>query len=136
MDLLKGLESIENIKKQMRLIQERYKNFFFDFLITTHPDNLPGEARVKGANVTYAAKEAARFFDSKQIPFDHVIVSCFDADTVVSERYFSCLAYHFMVCPKRNRAGFQPIPVYHNNIWEASAFARVLDIGSSFFQLI
>ena len=126
----------ENIKKQMRLIQERYKNFFFDFLITTHPDNLPGEARVKGANVTYAAKEAARFFDSKQIPFDHVIVSCFDADTVVSERYFSCLAYHFMVCPKRNRAGFQPIPVYHNNIWEASAFARVLDIGSSFFQLI
>ncbi|MBI1977199.1 MAG: hypothetical protein HYS55_00440, partial [Candidatus Omnitrophica bacterium] len=37
---------------------------------------------------------------------------------------------------KRDRASFQPIPVYHNNIWEASAFARVLDVGASFFQFI
>jgi hypothetical protein len=41
-----------------------------------------------------------------------------------------------MVCPERNRASFQPIPVYHNNIWEAPAFSRILDLGSSFFQLI
>ena len=125
-----------NIKEEMRLIQEKYKSFFFDFLIFLHPNDVPGEARVKGANATYAAKEAARYFDSKRIPFERVIVSCFDADTVVSENYFGCLTYHFMTCPARNRAGFQPIPVYHNNIWEASAFARVLDIGSSFFQLI
>lgn len=41
-----------------------------------------------------------------------------------------------MVCPDRTRASFQPIPVYHNNIWDVPGFARVLDVGSSFFQLV
>ena len=126
----------EQIKAGVWAIQTKYRDYFFDFLVPVHPDNIPGEARVKGANVTYAAKAAAQYLEAKGIPFDNVVVSCFDADTVVSPEYFTCLTYHFMVYPKRNQASFQPIPVYHNNIWEASAFARVLDIGSSFFQLI
>lgn len=126
----------ENIKQGIRNIQTKYRDSFFDFLVSVHPKDVPGEGRVKGANVTHAAKEAAQYFKGKKIPFEHIIVSCFDADTVVSPEYFACLTYHFMVCPERNRASFQPIPVYHNNIWEAPAFSRVLDLGSSFFQLI
>ncbi len=126
----------ESIKKGIQAIQAKYRDHFFDFLVPLHPDGIPGEAKVKGANVTYAAKTAAKYFEAKGVLFDNVVVSCFDADTVVSPEYFACLTYHFMVYPKRNQASFQPIPVYHNNIWEASAFARVLDIGSSFFQLI
>lgn len=125
-----------SIKEGIKVLHDKYRNSFFDLLVTIHPDGVPGEARVKGANVTYAAKTAARYFEEKKIPFENVIVSCFDADTVVSHDYFSSLTYHFMACPARNRASFQPIPVYNNNIWEASAFARVLDVGSSFFQLI
>jgi cellulose synthase/poly-beta-1,6-N-acetylglucosamine synthase-like glycosyltransferase len=34
------------------------------------------------------------------------------------------------------RASFQPIPVYHNNLWDVPGFARVLEMGSSFFQLM
>ena len=101
-----------------------------------HPAVVPGEARVKGANVTCAAKQAAAFFQNHQIPFENVIISCFDADTVVSLNYFACLTYHFMVCPDRQRASFQPIPVYHNNIWNVPGFARVVETGSSFYQLI
>ena len=126
----------QKIKDGIFDLQKEYRKHFFDFLIVLHPDGLKGEAKVKGANVTYAAKQAAQYFKEKRIPFEHVIVSCFDADTVVSENYFSCLTYHYLVYPGRERASFQPIPVYHNNIWEASAFSRVLDIGSSFFQLI
>jgi hypothetical protein len=65
-----------------------------------------------------------------------VVISCLDADTVVSPRYFSCLTYHFLISARRTRASFQPIPLYHNNLWEAPAFARVLDVSSSFFQLL
>ncbi|OGX13078.1 MAG: hypothetical protein A2351_02420 [Omnitrophica bacterium RIFOXYB12_FULL_50_7] len=101
-----------------------------------HPDGLPGEARVKGANTSYAAREAARYLEENKIPFENVIVSCFDADTVVSPDYFACLTYCFMNCPDRHRASFQPIPVFHNNIWEVPGFARVIETGSSFFQLI
>lgn len=125
-----------SVKKEAEDLQKKYRGSFFDLLVTLHPEGIAGEARVKGANVTYAAKAAAKYFEERQIPFERVIVSCFDADTVVGHDYISSLTYHFMVCPKRNQASFQPIPVYNNNIWEASAFARVLDIGSSFFQLI
>jgi hypothetical protein len=41
-----------------------------------------------------------------------------------------------LVTPDRLRASFQPIPVYHNNIWDVPGFARVLEMGSSFFQLM
>ncbi len=124
------------VKQGMQEIQKKYRASFLDFLITIHPVDLPGEARVKGSNVTYAAKKAAECFTEQKIPFGNVVVSCFDADTVVSHDYFSCLTYRFMSCPNRNQASFQPIPVYHNNIWEAPGFARVLEMGSSFFQLI
>ncbi len=124
------------IQRAAEELQRAYRGRFLDCLITRHPDGLPGEARVKGANATYAAREAARYFEARAIPFDHVIASCFDADTVVSREYVACLTYHYLIAPDRTRASFQPIPVYHNNIWEVPAFARVLDIGSSFMQLV
>lgn len=113
-----------------------YRDRFLDLRVALHPEDLPGEARVKGANATYAARLAATLLRERGIPFDHATASCFDADTVVPPHYFSCLTYHYCLEPRRTRASFQPIPVYHNNIWQAPGFARVLEVGSSFFQLI
>ena len=126
----------EAFKKAIYQVAEECKAWFMELLVVEHPDGLPGEARVKGANTTYAAKVATHYFEKRNIPFENVIVSCFDADTVVGPHYFSCLTYHFMICPDRYRASFQPIPVYYNNIWEVPGFARVVEIGSSFFQLV
>lgn len=126
----------EQIKKGVYHVQNKYKPFFLDCLVVEHPADLPGEARVKGANVTYAAKKAAAYIRGQHIPFENVIVSCFDADTVVGENYFACLTYHFMIHSNRQQASFQPIPMYHNNIWHVPGFARVIETGSSFFQLV
>ena len=126
----------EEIKKDVFALEKKYKNKFLEIMTVVHASDLPGEARVKGANVTFAAKVARKFFDEKNIPLEHVIVSCFDADTIVGTDYFSCLTYSFMVTPTRIQSSFQPIPVYHNNIWQVPGFARVIEAGSSFFQLI
>ena len=128
--------ALSPVQNAVRELEEKYKNIFFDCFTVVHPAVVPGEARVKGANATCAAKRAAAFFQDKQIPFENVVISCFDADTVVSPHYFACLTYHFMVCPDRQRASFQPIPVYHNNIWHVPGFARVVETGSSFYLLI
>lgn len=128
--------AVPEIKAGAESLRDRYRDRFLDVQVAFHPDGLPGEARVKGANASFAARAAAAWFTRQGIPFAHVVASCFDADTVVSPRYFSCLTYHFLTTPDRLRASFQPIPVYHNNIWEAPGFARVLDLGSSYFQLI
>ncbi|MFB3919623.1 hypothetical protein BU251_01885 [Candidatus Velamenicoccus archaeovorus] len=128
--------SSPEIRDAAQRLAAEYRGRFLEFLVTLHPDGIAGEARVKGANATFAAKVAVGFFTEKNIPFENVIVSCFDADTIVNPDYFNCLTYSYIVTPNRTQASYQPIPVYHNNIWEAPAFARVLDIGSSFFQLI
>ena len=117
------------------LISE-YKSRFYELLMIIHPGNIAGEARVKGANASFAAKKAADILASGKIPFENVIVSCFDSDTVVNAQYFTCLTYNFMITPDRMHVSFQPIPVYNNNIWDAPWFTRVMEIGSSFFQLI
>jgi len=124
------------VREGMARLAARYQGRFMSFLVVEHPDGISGEARVKGANVSCAAKAAAHYFEERKIPFENIIVSCFDADTVVGPDYFACLTYSFMACPDRQRASFQPIPVFHNNIWEVPGFARVIESGSSFFQLI
>ncbi len=126
----------EEIKQQMKKIRDEFRENFWDFFVIEHPSDLPGEARVKGANTSFAGRHAAEFLREKKIPFENCIVSCFDADTVPVKDYFSCLTYHFLITPNRLRTSFQPVPVYFNNIWDAPAFARVLDVGTSFFQLI
>lgn len=126
----------DKVKLDMTKIKEKHKDDFLDFFIVTHPANQPDEAKVKGANTTFAAKYAAGYFAKHHIPFENVLVSCFDADTVPNFDYFGCLTYYFMVSPDRLRSSYQPIPVYHNNIWEAPGFARIIDIGTSFFQLV
>ncbi|MFH1061370.1 MAG: glycosyltransferase family 2 protein [Candidatus Omnitrophota bacterium] len=115
---------------------KEYKHRFFDLCLVIHPNNLFGEARVKGANASFAASKAGEIIGSRKISFENVIVSCFDSDTVADAQYFTCLTYNFMITPDRTQASFQPIPVYNNNIWEAPWFTRVMEIGSSFFQFI
>ena len=117
-------------------LKKKYDGRFLYLGLSFHPDGLPREAAVKGANATYAAKWAKKFFETRKIPLDHIIVSCFDSDTVVSPEYLGCLTYNYLIHPQRTRTSFQPIPVYHNNLWEAPPFARVLETGSSYFQLI
>jgi hypothetical protein len=117
-------------------LRRDYTGSFLDVLVIIHPSGLPGEARVKGANASFAARKAEAYFRERMIALENVIISCFDADTVVDPGYFSCLTYHFLVNPDRTRASYQPIPLYQNNLWQAPGFARVLDIGSSFFQLV
>ncbi len=124
------------VKNDMLDLEKAYKEYVLDLIVITHPSGLPGEAKVKGANCTYAARKAADFFSDRGLPFKNVIVSCFDADTSSTADYLSCLTYHYLVSPKRNHSSYQPIPVYHNNIWDAPSFARVMEIGTSFFQMI
>ena len=118
------------------MLKDRYKDTFFQFLITRHPDGIPGEVKVKGANAAWGAKVLKHFIDSKGIDYNNVIISCFDADTCAAKEYFGCLSYHYITNTDRLRMSYQPIPVYNNNIWQARSVARILEIGSSFMQMI
>ena len=118
------------------LLKRQYEKEFYALLLTRHPDNMPGEVRAKGANATWGAKALREFLDSRNIAYEKVIISCFDADTCAEREYFSCLTYNYIANPKRMRSSYQPILVYNNNIWHARSIARVIELGSSFMQMI
>jgi len=126
----------DDVKQDVAAVQQKYVSSFMDFLVVEHPADIEGESRVKGANAAWAARRAAEYLKVKDIPYENVIVSCFDADTVAHREYLACLTYHFMITPSRTRASYQPIPVYYNNLWDVPSFARIIDIGASFFQLV
>ncbi len=123
-------------KDNARILESEFKDSFFGYLSTFHPDGLAGETRTKGANATWAAKQARDFLDAKAIPYGDIVASCFDADTCVDPGYFGCLTYHFLTTPEPHQASYQPIPVYNNNIWYAPSFARLVETSASFSQMI
>lgn len=123
-------------RESARMLELEFGKIFRGYLSTFHPNSLPGEKRTKGANATWAAKKAKEFLNSSGIIDDNVIISCFDADTCVDKEYFGCLTYHFIKSSSPHRSSYQPMPVYNNNIWQAPSFARMVEISSSFCQMI
>jgi len=102
-----------------------------------HPAGIPGEIAGKGANVEWCAKELNEKFLTKfPIKKQYIITSIFDIDTKPYPQYFACLAWHYLDVSNPLRASFQPIPVYNNNIWEASAMSRVIATSSTFWQMM
>lgn len=117
--------------------KRKYSNIFGDFLVTIHPKDLPGEMAGKGSNIAYAIEEARNLIlDARNMPYQDVLVSAFDIDTVVYPEYFSCVTWHFLTSERPFRTSFQPIPLYNNNIWDAPAFSRVVATSSTFWQMI
>ncbi len=134
--VLAGEERASKAPELLAALKEKYRAYFKDILVTIHPKDVVGEIPAKGANATYAAKQVGEYLKKENYNFDHVIISCFDADTCPDKNYLACLSYNFLNDPKRYRTSFQPFPVYSNNIYTAPAFARVIEMGSTFWQLI
>ncbi len=127
-----GAEALE----RAQILKQRYENEFSKFIIVVHPDGLVGETRGKGANCAYAAEKISHELTSMGIDFENVIVSNFDCDTTVAKNYFAHLTFDFLTVHKPLQASYQPMPVFHNNIWDTPAIARVIAISSSFWQLV
>jgi len=124
-------------QKRAKQIEQEFGYKFRNFLITTHPDNIAGEIKGKGSNQAWAAKEARKkIIDPENLNYDKIIVSTFDIDTCVNPGYFHCLTYKFLTVDKPHQASYQPIPVYHNNLWQAPFFARTTAISNTFWQMM
>lgn len=116
-------------------IKEAYGNKFLEFLITVHPMNVPGELAGKGSNEAFAARSAKKeVIDRLGLPYERVIVSSFDIDTVLPRDYFAILTYNYLTSAHPLRSSYQPIPVFNNNIWDAPAFSRIVSVSGTFWH--
>jgi len=116
-------------------IVDEFGSTFGGLLWTIHPESLPGEVIGKGSNIAWAGREAQRWIDQRTIPYEDVIVSTFDADSIAHPQYFSSLAVTFLKHPNRQRTSYQPIPLFHNNIWETLPWMRVVSTSTTFWLM-
>lgn len=125
----------ESFTKIAEQLQKEYEEYFYAFLVTVHPMNVPGEVAAKGANLHYAGKAVLPFIDEQGFAYEKVIVSAFDSDTVVDPQYFACLTATYLSHPNPTRSSYQPLALYNNNIWESPSFARVVANSTTFWLM-
>lgn len=127
-------EAAQMIASEMKA---KWGSQFGFFLTTTHPAQIPGEMAGKGSNAAYAAEAVrTKVLDPHGIRYNHTLVSIFDIDTVLYPDYFNCLVWHFMTAERPLKSSFQPVPIFNNNMWEASALARVVAMSSTFWEMV
>ncbi|MGB2762219.1 MAG: hypothetical protein WBC21_01610 [Minisyncoccales bacterium] len=127
----------EEAKKTAQEIEKEFGGKFYRFLVTEHPNNIPGEIAGKGSNECWAGRYVKeKIIDREKILYEKIIVSSFDIDTQVYPHYFSCLTHHYLTDSEPFRSSFQPIPLYLNNLEEAPFFSRVVSSCNVFWQMI
>ncbi|OIO45901.1 MAG: hypothetical protein AUJ28_03330 [Parcubacteria group bacterium CG1_02_37_51] len=116
-------------------IEAKYAGIFNKIIVTVHPQDIAGEMPGKGSNMNYAGRQAKEYVDQQGWDYARVIVSCFDIDTLVDRQYFSYLTYEYITTDRPTHYSYQPLALYHNNIWESNFITRVVANGTTFWLL-
>lgn len=124
-----ALDTVASIKKN-------WQGVFRDLIFVAHPDGIPNEVAGKGANLTCAGRYMAKWVEKRGINPENIIVTSQDSDNHPDPNYFACLTYEWIVAPNRQRASFQPVCLFTNNIWDAPAPMRVIAASNSFWNVI
>lgn len=125
----------ERLEPTVKKIQQAFSKTFYQLFVVWHPAGVPGEMAGKGSNLACAAKDVKAFIDQEKINYHDVIVSTFDVDTVVHPDYFAYLTVKYLSHPNPERASFQPVPMFNNNIWDAPMIMRVASFGTTFWLM-
>lgn len=127
-------ENREFREAKVRYLKEKFGHLFRDFIVTTHIV-AEGEMKCKASNAAFAARYLMTYLDDRKIDYTRVVFSNFDCDSVAHLEYFAALTYAYITEPKRLQRAYQPIPVYHNNLWDTNAIVRMIVTGSSFWHM-
>ena len=126
----------EEMAKTAETLRSKYKKDFKDFILSKHPDHLPGEIIGKGPNLTYAGEKVAQYIKEKHLPAENIIITSLDSDNRMAPKYLDAVAYEFITHPNRQRLSYQPVSLFTNNIWDAPAPTRIIAVSNSFFNVI
>ena len=126
----------EEMEETAKALKEKFEGVFYDFVLIKHPDGVKGEIQGKGPNLSNAGEKLAEYVQKRKIPLGDVIVTSLDSDNRMSKEYLDYVAYEYTVRPDRQRLSYQPVSLFMNNIWDATAPMRVIAVSNSFFNII
>ena len=104
---------------------------FFHIKDPMEPPMVPG----KSAAMNWGGREMVRRLTELGYDLGRVLVTDLDSDYRVHSQYFGWLSWHHARHPGRDWVIWQPVPLFHNNIWEVPTAVRVLSAATSQWQM-
>ncbi|MBA2265266.1 MAG: glycosyltransferase family 2 protein [Chloroflexi bacterium] len=118
-------ETDESGIANVRTLQGEFGDAFAEFIHILDPLE-PGIVVGKSSAMAWGGRYLYRKLVRERGMDPHrIIVTDLDADYRVHPQYFSYLTWVHLTDPNRETQLYQPIPYFHNNIWEAPMLQRL-----------
>lgn len=120
----------ENVAKLREQFGSQFLHFFH-ILDPLEPGIVVGKSSAMAYGGRWLYRELTRLgFDPKK-----VIVADLDSDYRVHPQYFGYVTYQFITNPNRYRRLYQPVPMFHNNLWQCPLPIRLIAVSSTHVQM-
>ncbi len=124
------LQGRENVARLRDVFGDKFLHFFH-ILDPLEPGVVVGKSSAMAYGGRWLYGELARLgFDPAK-----VIVTDLDSDYRVHPQYFGYLTYIFATEEDRYRRLYQPVPMFHNNLWQCPLPVRLVAVGSTHIQM-
>ncbi len=125
------LEGRRNVARLHELFGDRFLHFFH-ILDPLEPGIVIGKssAMAYGGRWLYRELTEKLGFDARE-----VIVTDLDSDYRVHPEYFGYLSWMFLTDRDRYRRLYQPVPMFHNNLWQCPLPVRLVAVGATQVQM-
>jgi len=120
-----------------RQLEKEFGGTFAKLFFTVHPMGLPDEIPGKGSNLNWSAHRVKEMLDEyfPNVVSEDIVVSAFDVDTIAPPQYFAYLTFLYLTVPNPTHSSYQPLTLFSNNIWFATAPVRIAAFGTTFWLL-
>ena len=95
----------------------------------------PGIVIGKSAAMNWGGRWMVSRLREEGYDLRRVLVTVLDSDYRVHPLYFAWLSYHHARFENRDRVIWQPIPLFHNNIWQVPTAVRVMSASATQWQM-
>ena len=95
----------------------------------------PGIVIGKSAAMNWGGRWMYRVLTEEGYDLSTIQLTDLDSDYRVHPQYFAWISYHAALEPKRDTTIWQPVPLFHNNIWEVPTAIRVVSASTSQWQM-
>jgi cellulose synthase/poly-beta-1,6-N-acetylglucosamine synthase-like glycosyltransferase len=96
---------------------------------------LPGIVVGKSAAMAFGGPVLRRELDAMGLDPKNVIVTDLDSDFRVHPQYFAYITHHYASEPRRLDCIYQPIPMFHNNLWRVPFAVRIMASACTQWQM-
>jgi hypothetical protein len=95
----------------------------------------PGIVIGKSAAMNWGGRWMVRVLTEEGFDLDHVLITDLDSDYRVHPQYFAWISWHHAREALRDYLIWQPVPLFHNNIWQVPMAVRVMSASTSQWQM-